>query len=135
MYSSPNSSSEFLKMMITEGVKTSGIDLLIKEVNNTESFIKESIMSTPAFKIEKTLYTRKSKSLKEFGNELIEEIISKAPKTSYENLILPISLSEEINRSTLNYASNVAEAIKVNIIMLHVYHPFSAESAYNLPFA
>lgn len=127
IYGTPSSTYEYMKTIVKRQARKAGIQLQLHEVNDTGIFIKENILSIPAFKINDALITRNGGGLNEFIREVNYFLLKQENFGEMKKILVPIDFSET-SENAIDYAQKLSARINGVIKLLHVYHPAPAEA-------
>lgn len=122
LYGKQSSVYQYLKMHVKNLADKAGIDLAIKEVNDTEVFIEEDIMSIPTVKLENEYRSIGKKSVNRFINEVNEWVLGKEDFGNLKKIYVPIDFSDA-SVNAVRYAKEMAEFSSGVISLVHSYYP------------
>lgn len=122
LYGKQSSIYQYLKMHILNLADKAGIELGITEVNDTNKFIEESIMSIPTVKMDDEYMSIENKSPNTFINEVNGWVLSKANYGSLKKIYVPIDFTDN-SLNAVRYAKDMAEYTAGIISLVHCYYP------------
>lgn len=122
LYGKPSSMYQYLKMHVEEFTTKAGIDISINEVNETNDFIKESIGSIPAVKLDGEVKSIEQRNINAFINEVNHWIYSKENDYDLMKINVPIDFSDTANNA-VNYALGLNKKLSGVLNLIHCYYP------------
>jgi len=122
LYGKPTSSYAYIKHNISTTAERAGLEIELREVNETENFIKDHVMSIPALKIGEDLILKGDSDLTEYILTLTERLLKVEKYCNMYQLIIPVDLSEH-SHNAVKYAYELSKDIKGVLKVIHVYHP------------
>ena len=122
IYGKPTSSYSYIKQNISMAAEKAGLEIALKEVNETENFIKDHIMSIPALKIGEELVLKGDKDITEYVSTLTNKILRTENYGTMNQLIVPVDLSDASHNAVL-YAYELSKTLSAVVKIIHVYHP------------
>ncbi len=122
IYGKPTSTYASIKHNISLTAERAGLEIALREVNDTENFIKDHVMSIPALRIGEDLILKGDRSLTEYISTLTDRILEIENYGNMYQLIIPVDLSE-YSHNAVKYAYDLSLDIQAVLKVIHVYHP------------
>ena len=122
IYGKKSSTYEYMKMMLLNSAKESGIEIKLKEENEIEVFIKEQINHIPAIKVEGNIIEQEKKDINEYIKSVSKHLIKRSKHKTTTNYLVPIDYSEA-SENAVNFALQLSNYNNGIINLLHVYKP------------
>jgi len=127
IYGTPSSTYEYMKTLVQRQAMKAGIDVRLNEINNTSRFIKDNVLSIPAFKIGNELKTRNGGDLNTFVREVSFWLLKKENFGNMKKVLVPIDFSET-SENAIDFAQKISNKLNGVIKLQHVYHPSPVEA-------
>ena len=122
LYGKQSSIYQYLKMHVKNLAEKAGVDLSIKEVNDTDAFIEEDIMSIPTVKVGNEYRSIGKKNVNRFINEVNEWVLGKEDFGNLKKIYVPIDFSDA-SVNAVRYAKDMAEFSSGVISLVYSYYP------------
>lgn len=122
LYGKPSSMYQYLKTQVEEFTNKVGIDISIKEVHDTNDFIKDSIYRIPAVKLDGEIKSIKQRNINAFANEVNHWIYSKNNDYKLSKINVPTDFSET-SKNAVNYALGLSKQLSGVVNLIHCYYP------------
>ena len=122
LYGKQSSIYQYLKMHVLNIAEKAGLELSIKEINDTNAFIDESIMSIPTVKIDNEYKSIGDKNVNRFINEVNGWVLGKADFGNLKKIYVPIDFSDT-SINAVRYAKELAEFTSGVVSLIHCYYP------------
>lgn len=108
LYGKPSSMYQHLKMQVEEFTTKVGIDISIKEVHDTNDFIKDSVYRIPAVKLDGEVKSIKQNNINAFANEVNHWIYSKSNDYKLSKINVATDFSET-SKNAVNYVLGLSK--------------------------
>jgi len=122
IYGKPSSTYTYMKMVIDKTANLAGLDLEVNEVTDTKEFIKNNIMSIPAFRINGTIEERGTQNINQFLRNLMVSILKKENYGTMKIIYVPFDFSST-SENALAFAVELSKRKSALVKLFHVYHP------------
>ncbi|MBK9150091.1 MAG: universal stress protein [Saprospiraceae bacterium] len=128
IYGTGTAGFEMVKTKIREYLVAAQVDFELQEETNVNNFIKESVQSVPAVRIngEDLIEIDSNGGFNQTLRNAVQEIMRKVNYGNMTKIIVPTDFSEP-SFNAYNYANGLAKDLGGVIVLTHVYFPSSAD--------
>ena len=129
LYGHTTSTYEYIKMKLERNAREAGIDFILQEVNDLETFVKDGISSIPSVKINNqiNLSLKGSDKVDHFIKNVSDIMIKDAYQIQKKRILVPTDFSS-CAANAVQYAFSLAAKLDISVDVMHAYNPTGASA-------